>query len=195
MDSLNELDCQALAAKALAAADLSDGGFGMAILNDCKYGFDATWNSLNITLLKCSTYPDKQADIGHHSFAYALYPHSGTLAESKTVEYAYALNNPCMAIETSGGDGSIADAFSLVCTKRNRLLLDTVKPAEDGQGMIVRAYEPLRRRGKEILQFGCAVQKAYLCDMLENVLEELPVKDGKVELSYKPFEILTVKIV
>jgi alpha-mannosidase len=59
-------------------ADLSEGDYGVSILNDCKYGYDILDSTMRITLLRAPTCPDRKGDLGYHKFTYAFYPHSGT---------------------------------------------------------------------------------------------------------------------
>ena len=77
-------------------ADLSEGNYGVSILNDCKYGWSAVDSTLCLTLLKCATYPNPQADKGSHAFTYSLLPHGGDYRQGETVREAYSLNQPLM---------------------------------------------------------------------------------------------------
>ena len=168
---------------------LCDGSHGAAVLNDCKYGISMNGNALELTLLRAAACPEMRADNGQHSFTYALTAWEGTLADSDVVRQGYELN-----VKPVVSKGAV-DRFSAVTVDKANVILDTMKPAEDGSGDIVlHLYEAKKAAAKaEVsLQFGAA--KAYLCDMLENVIEEVPVTDGKIVLPFRAFEIKTVRV-
>jgi alpha-mannosidase len=99
-----------------------------------------------------------------------------------------------IALEASGESDAIAVEFSLVSLDSDHVACETVKEAEDGEGTVIRVYEYKNIRGKVRLTTALGFEKAYLCDMLENEICELPVVDGKIVCDIKGFEILTVKL-
>nr|WP_296473125.1 glycoside hydrolase family 38 C-terminal domain-containing protein [uncultured Acetatifactor sp.] len=168
---------------------LCDGSHGAAVLNDCKYGISMNGNALELTLLRAAACPEMRADNGQHSFTYAFTAWEGPFVDSDVVRQGYELN-----VKPVVSKGAV-DRFSAVTVDKANVILDTMKPAEDGSGDIVlRLYEAKKAAAKaEVsLQFGAA--KAYLCDMLENVIEEVPVTDGKIVLPFRAFEIKTVRV-
>ncbi|MBR6744176.1 MAG: alpha-mannosidase [Clostridia bacterium] len=175
-------------------ADLSDGGYGVALLNDCKYGYDIHDNIMQLSLLKSGTEPYPEADQGEHIFTYSLYPHAGAVKESDTVELAYMLNNPMTAVKATGAASSIPEAYSVAYTDKKNVIVETVKEAEDSDATVLRLYECKNIRGKTTLTLGFPATACYLCDMLENEEKELPITDGKIKLDIRGFEILTLKI-
>ncbi|MGN0179821.1 MAG: alpha-mannosidase [Monoglobaceae bacterium] len=172
--------------------DLSEEGYGVSILNNCKYGHSASGNEMSITLIKCGTFPNEEADRGHHSFTYSLYPHSDNFKQGGTIQEAYLLNRPLEAIETSGG-GSLPDEFSLVSCDCDNIVVETVKEAENGNGIIVRLYDAWNKKSKPALKFGFEAKKVSLCDMLENPIEEIG-SGSEIKLSVSNFEIITLFI-
>ncbi len=84
-------------------ADLSEGNYGVSILNDCKYGYSVSGNIMSLSLLKAATHPDPDADRGVHSFTYSLYPHEGDFREGNTIREAYLLNTPLIAGKIPSG--------------------------------------------------------------------------------------------
>lgn len=172
--------------------DISEGNYGVALMNDCKYGHSVTDNVLGLSLLRCHSLSSNFYDKGVHEMTYALYPHVGGLNESDVVKEAYLLNNPLTLVkgEKEGGEN-----YSFVSCKNSNVILETVKTAEDGKGMIVRLYETENCRAKCKLHFADEVECAYLCDLLENEEKELPVSGKEVSFSIKPFEIITIKII
>ena len=175
-------------------ADLSDGGYGVALINDCKYGYDIHDNIMQLSLLKSGTEPYPQADQGEHIFTYSIYPHAGTVKESDTVELAYMLNNPMTAVKATGETSVLPEAYSVAYTNKKNVIVETVKEAEDSDATILRLYECKNMRSKTELTLGFPATSCYLCDMLENEEKELPIVDGKVKLDIRGFEIVTLKV-
>ena len=173
-------------------ADLSDGGFGLALLTDCKYGYDASRSSLNLSLLKCSTYPDKNADIGQHRFAYALYPHGGDLTDGRVREHAYAFNYPAQAAFVPAQAGSLPSEFSLFRLSAPNIVLETVKKAEDSDALVLRMYEAENKRTQCILATGLAFGACAETDLMEQPIQPLEQTPAGIPLTFRPFEIKTV---
>lgn len=173
-------------------ADLSESDYGVSLLNDCKYGYSLRDGVLALTLLKAATYPDPEADRGHHTFTYALYCHNAALGVD-TIREAFHLNMP-LHTRKAIGDGHLPATFAPVTSSDEGFVIRTVKRAEDTRGVIVRGYEALGRRSKLQLSFKTPISKVYYCDLMENVERELEVKDGTVCLTVSPFEIVTLRI-
>jgi alpha-mannosidase len=171
--------------------DLREGGYGVALLNDCKYGHDSRDNVIRISLLRSPTAPDPEADQGEHRFTYSLYPHAG-VAPYAIAQQAYALNDPVLARKADRVDGT---SLAPLVTASPGVIVETVKRAEDGRGLIIRAYESNRRRGPVTLEFGFPVETAYLTNLLEEEQRPLEVAGETVHLDVRPFQILNVRIV
>src|SRR5215216_1129735 len=135
-------------------ADLSEPGYGAALLNDGKYGHSVRDNVLGISLLRSPVHPDPLADEGEHHFTYSLLPHEGDWTEAGVVQEAFALNSPlCIAGSTPATGGKLPFESGLVAAEGVVLALGSLKKAEDGRGLILRFYEPHGARGKSILRF------------------------------------------
>ncbi len=174
--------------------DYADYGYGVSLLNDCKYGHNVDDGTMKLSLFKCATHPDPDADKGEHSFTYTLFPHAGNYRESGTVQLAYELNCPMKAFSLRKQGGELPEEYSLVSCDSNNFIVETVKKAEDSDAVIVRGYESYNKKTKVKLDFGFAVNEATLCDLLENDIEKLNVKNNTVSFTAKPFEIVTIKI-
>ncbi|HEY9895872.1 MAG TPA: glycoside hydrolase family 38 C-terminal domain-containing protein, partial [Candidatus Sericytochromatia bacterium] len=127
-------------------ADLSDGSYGVSLLNDCKYGYDAKLNQLRLTLLRGAEWPDPDADKGSHSFTYALYPHAGDWKAAQTVKHGYELNMPLIAqVISANGDSSpktLPPTASLLDLGAENLVLIAFKQSEDSPDeWVLRCYE------------------------------------------------------
>ena len=174
--------------------DYSDYGYGVSLLNDCKYGHNVDDGTMKLSLFKCATHPDSDADKGEHSFTYTLFPHAGNYRESGTVQLAYELNCPMKAFAIEKQDGKLPEEFSLVSCDSNNFIVETIKKAEDSDAVVVRGYESYNKKTNIKLDFGFAVNEAMLCDLLENDIEELKVNNNSVSFTAKPFEIITIKL-
>ena len=173
--------------------DMADNNYGVALLNDCKYGYSTEGNTIKLTMIKCGTYPNAEADIGNHKFTYSLMGHVGNFRDAGVINEAYALNQPMYATEIAKHDGNLNDNFSLVSSDKNNVIVETVKKEENGNGMIVRMYEAFDCRTTAEITVADGFKKAYLCDLMENELSELELKDNKVSIPVSNFEIITLK--
>jgi len=170
--------------------DLSESDYGVSLLNDCKYGHDVQDSTLRLSLLRSPTAPDPEADRGRHTFTYSLLPHAGPVGEA-TIAAAYALNDPLLAVKGSSGAPT---ALSLLSVDRPNVVIETVKQAEDGSGLVVRLYESQRQRGRVVLETGFALAAAERTNLLETPRETLAVQKNRVSFEIKPFEIVTLKL-
>jgi alpha-mannosidase len=176
--------------------DLSEGGYGVALLNDCKYGHDIHNNVMRLSLLRAPTAPDPEADQGEHCFAYSLFWHGGeddTPTFPTVAAEAYALNDPLLALKgTTRGEALYT--LPLVAPGEPNILIETVKRAEDDDGIIIRAYECNRQRGPVTFRFGFAVESAALVNLLEEEIAPLVVDGDSVTVYMTPFQIVTLRV-
>ena len=175
-------------------ADLSEGGYGVAIINDCKYGYDIHDGIMQISLFKTPTSPNEVADQGEIPFTYSLCPHAGTLADSNIPALAYDLNNPMFAVKATGVNSILPEQFSMVTTDAENVLCEVIKEAEDSDATILRFYESKNMKTNVNITLGIPAEHCYVCDLMENEIAELPIVKGKVNTSVHGFEILTLKV-
>lgn len=174
-------------------ADLSESDYGLSILNDCKYGYDAHGDEIRLTLLRAPLEPDCKADRGEHEFTYALFPHEGSWSEY-TVESGLELNEPPVRIPAAGGKATLPDVYSFAELSDNRMILDTFKKAENGDGYILRLYECTGGSGMETVSFARGFKSVNECNLME-VDEETPVPGGdSFSFEFKPFEIRSFRV-
>jgi alpha-mannosidase len=181
-------------------ADLSEPDYGVALLNDGKYGYSTHGNVLTLSLLRTPLYPDPGADEGLHTFTYSLFPHPGDWTAGNVVAEAFALNSPLIAIPAAG-DGSQQGWNHFLVLDGLPLSLGSLKRAEDGEGLILRLHEPHGNRGRAMLRFPMPLNRIDRVNLLE--LEEpaegpAPVlaADGRaVELDVRPFEVVSLRVV
>jgi alpha-mannosidase len=174
-------------------ADLSEAGYGVALLNDCKYGYDIQGNVMRLSLLRAPGWPDPQADRGAHHFTYALLPHRGDLRDGGVVEAGYELNVPLRPVPTAPSAGEGGRRASFLRVDRPGVVIDAVKKAEDTDALVVRLYEAWGQRGPARLTCAPPVRAARRTDLLEREQEVLePDDDGSILLRLRPFEIVTL---
>ncbi len=171
--------------------DVSEPGFGVALLNDCKYGYDLQRAALRLTLLRSPNYPDPQADRGQQRFTYSLLAHDGDVATIRAE--ADRLNQPPRVFIGS------ADPSALVSVSDPSLVITAVKLAEDRSGdVIVRCFESAGARQMVTLNTAFEFSEVEACDFLEDPYEahgEVIVSIGAraVGVMARPFQIVTLR--
>lgn len=209
--------------------DVSEGHYGVSLLNDCKYGHSvegigagSDWGAdvgsgvcsgvgadVGLTLIKSGIWPNPAADQEVHTFAYALFPHAGTWRDAGTVAEGYFFNQPLLVAGVGVGVGaeavavgaagelvvgaadraakvvgaalaeevegaaeiSAVDRFSLAWVDAPNVVIETIKPAEDGDGVIVRLYEVDNALTTTRLHWGRALESVCECNLLEETLD------------------------
>lgn len=174
--------------------DLSEGDYGVAILNDSKYGFSIDDNIVGISLIKSATDPNPIADQELHNFIYSIYPHYGNLQESKVVEEAYKINNALTIIKKETEGGSLPRQMSFVVAEHENIIIEVVKKADEDNAIVIRAYEAYNRRTETKLRVGFPIKRGYECNLLESIEKELSVTEKEIICTFTPFEIKTIRI-
>ncbi|KAI3640540.1 hypothetical protein MIR68_001418 [Amoeboaphelidium protococcarum] len=182
-------------------SDLSEYGYGVALLSDSKYGYSTRDNVLRMTLLRAPKAPDGNCDMGHHKFKYALYPHLGSFTESDVVQESYKLNVPLLTRLVpvmKSLPSSVQSAFTISCSN---VIIDTVKLPEESQdigdanSIIVRLHEVMGGRGQYEFKSRVKFTAAQKVNILEGRIEDIAVTTlGVLSVSINPFEIVTLKL-
>ena len=177
-------------------ADVSEYGYGAAILNDCKYGYSCDGTTLALTLLKCATHPNGQADQGVHDFTYSFLPHEGDFRAAGVIKEAYVLNRPLVSLAATGTQNAVPASYSLVNVDSGSggVIAECVKLAEDGGDVIVRLYDSFGASTRARVSFGFEAVSACVCDLMENEISPLAIADGGVEIDVGAFEIVTLRV-
>jgi alpha-mannosidase len=170
--------------------DISENGFGVAFLNDCKYACTIKDGEYRLSLLKSGRHPDPRGDEGRHRFAYALLPHTGGFSVESVVRPAYEFNLPPAICPARG----VEKGFSLAALSVSNVIVESVKWAEDGDGFILRLYEAGRTGTHARLRFGIPVESVQETNLLEEALCDLEVRDNAAALYFRAFEIKTLKV-
>lgn len=169
--------------------DFSEPGYGVALLNDGKYGISVEGSRAALSLIKSGTHPDPRGDEGVHDFTYSLLTHSGFGWEN-VIRPAYELNYPLRPV---AGESELVHPI-LECDRKN-VIPETVKPAEDGSGIIVRVYESEGTGGPVTICLQAPARRVLRTNLLEEETGELALAEGKIQLQISPFEILTLKLI
>lgn len=174
-------------------ADLSERGYGVALLNDCKYGYDIKDKTLRLSLLRSPIHPDPEADLGRHRFTYALLPHRGDFLTGRVADEAWALNNPLLCAAGPGSSVLAAGAFSLLSTDCDHVHVDAIKKAEDEDAAVVWLHEYGGQRDRVEFRSDAAVLWWQETDLLERPTGERRY-GTPISLEVKPYEIITLLI-
>ena len=191
--------------------DISEknGKFGVALLNDCKYGYDAKDKLMRLTLLKSGIFPNPNADQGGHEFTYSLFPHLGDYREGRVIENARELNyeshyyipekeNRFVLEDVLAIENSVIDL-----SDNKGIFIEAIKQSENGKGLIVRLYEGYGESHKvnvKLFKNSELIPKdIFECDLLENQVDgDIGLKfdpaSKEVMFEMKPFEIVTLWI-
>lgn len=185
---------------AMRWADLSGTGadgkvYGLSVLNQDKYGYDAVGNVLRLTLLRSPTWPDPDADQGHHHFHYALYPHAGTWKDALTVRHGWEYDYPLQAIVTPTHSGSQPPEHSFASVSPENVVLTAVKKAEDANGLIFRVYEWAGKETTAEFHVPPGATAANVTNLMEQTEgDSLKVEGDVVRVPIHPYEILTIRV-
>jgi alpha-mannosidase len=166
-------------------ADLSEAGYGVALINNGKYGYDVRGHTMRLSLLRAPCYPDPEADQGEHRFAYALLPHSGPFQE-QVIAAAESFNLPISVVPGTG-------TGQVVAVDRPGVSVEALKWADRSDGVIVRLCEVWGSRGSVRLTLNVPFGSVSRTDLLERDLDAVPHEGSHVDLELRPFELVTLR--
>jgi alpha-mannosidase len=191
-------------------ADLSQRDFGVALINDSKYGHRVKGHTLELNLLRSVFYPGTRVvpdsayipgepfhaytDQGEHRFRYVLYPHVGDLVMGEVIKAAYEFNIPLRIMPLQSKPGNQSSIKSFFSIDQPNVIIETVKKAEHGEGIILRLYEAWRMRSKVILTIGFPIQSAAEVNLIEEDERVIHSVGNTVPLEFGPFEVKTVRL-
>ena len=174
--------------------DVSEDGYGVSMLNDCKYGVGVRNGVIGMSMLKSAIHPNPEADKELHEFTYSIYPHQGGWREAGTVKQAYQINNPLTYSWKENEEGTLAPEYSLVSSDQDNAVVEVVKKAEDSDAVILRLYECYNRRTPVTLTFGKELTSVVECNMMEEGADPVAFTGNQATFEMKPYEIKTLKV-
>ncbi|KAF7172651.1 hypothetical protein CNMCM6106_006781 [Aspergillus hiratsukae] len=157
-------------------ANLDEFGYGVAILNDSKYGFATHGNTQRLSLLRSSKAPDAHADMGRQVFKYAILPHRGTLNQSAVVRAGFNFNSPLHLID------EFVELLKFSVAGAPDVVLETIKKSEDGSDLVLQTYKAYGGAAVANLETGSRILQASKVNLLEEHSEALEVKISKLEV-------------
>jgi alpha-mannosidase len=193
--------------------DLSEPGFGVAILDDGKYGRSALDNVLGLSLLRAPSFPDPAADRGEHVFTYAVMLHDGDWRGAGVDAEAEALREPLRAVAMPArrraasarrGVRVTGAPFRIEAPSHCFMQVAAWKPAEDGKGRILRIVETRGGRGEVAIRWADGAGAVTAADVLERPMrltdEFAPsafvhdTERGETTFRVRPFQIVTLRV-
>ncbi|MEN6372417.1 MAG: alpha-mannosidase [Armatimonadota bacterium] len=174
--------------------DISDRGYGVAVLNTGKYGYKTLGNTIDINLLRSATYPDPVTDKGQHEFTYSLFPHTGDHVEGCVVKEAYELNVPMRLSSVDSHPGTLPEMASFCSVDSPHIIVETIKKAEDSDAVIVRLYEAHGASGSAKVTMGFPVKSASKVNLLEESPEKVKNEGNVIQFAFQPFEVITLAV-
>jgi alpha-mannosidase len=172
--------------------DLSDRGFGVALLNDCKYGHALIDGTIDLNLLRSPNHPGTAADRGAQQFCYALLPHLGDHVAGNVMQAGYEFNIPLRVLGHGEPIPSSQNGISLLQIDADNIVIETIKPAEAGSGWIVRLYESTGASTDARLTLPHGIAKVAMVNLIEENPVALSVEQRGLNLHFGPFEIHTL---
>jgi alpha-mannosidase len=175
--------------------DLSENGFGVAVLNDCKYGVSVDGTTIGLTLMKAGTNPDPRGDNGIHHMTYSLLPHEGNFSVENVVRPAYELNTPLIELSApkDSSAGKSVDVFAPpISTNAENIIIETIKPAERKNAFAVRFYDAGKLHRHVKFQLHPKVKRVFATDFLEENDQPIPLKKGSIMLEVQALETQTL---
>lgn len=183
-------------------ADISQRDYGVALINDSKYGYKVKGNILDLNLLRSVPYPNSAfrnldcGDFGTHYFTYALFPHKGDHVGGQVMKEGYEVNIPLRFLEITPckNDNKQTD-FSFLSLDSDTVVIESIKKAEKSDAIIVRMYESAHMKTEVTLDLShIPVRTIQEVNLIENDIATLEPDNGKLSLQFSPFEIKTIRL-
>lgn len=174
--------------------DLSQRDYGVALMNDSKYGYKVYENNIDLNLLRSTEYPGESADKGQHEFTYSLYPHNGDHIDGQVSRAAYELNLPLKKVQVTSSLNTMQNTQSFLEVDDDNIVIEAIKKAESDDSIIVRLYENSGKGTTTKIRFNWKVNEVELVDLMEENEESIAINNESIQLRFKPFEIQTLRI-
>lgn len=178
--------------------DISNGQYGVSLLNDSRYGHDITPHTIRLSLLRSPDHPVAATEEqGVHHVKYALYPHAGDWRQAQTMRRGYEFNYPLIAITDENHPGDLPTSHSFMSIEPENLIISVLKKAEDSDDLLLRFFEIHGNNGagKIILSQFIELDAVHKTDLLENELEVISHNNHQFELTIGRYSIESFKLI
>lgn len=175
-------------------ADYAEGDYGIALMNDCKYGHDIHDGVMRLSLIKSAKHPNVDADRERHEFTYSIYPHKGDFRQGSVVQMAYQLNNSLYSQVVKANEGILESSQSFVAVDQENVILEVYKKSEEDNSIIIRMYECYNQRTKIICKLSNKFIAIVETNLIEKELKEIASDADTFIVTLKPYEIKTFKL-
>jgi alpha-mannosidase len=175
-------------------ADLSDDSYGVSLLNKSKYGYDVKGNTIRLSLLRSPKWPDPNADRGKHSIEYSLFPHTGKVMQSQTVQRGYEYNEPLIAMLTTSHKGKLPATHSFVQIEPSNLVLTSIKKAEDTDAWVMQWYDAKGEGCEAVLTLPSQPKNVLKTNFMEEDGIEIPFVKNVVKMRTERNSVMTIKV-
>lgn len=171
--------------------DVSEYGYGAALLNDSKYGVNVDGTEIGLSLLRGPSSPDPEADMGSHKFTYSILPHQGDFREAGVIKHAYELNSKPEIKPVK----DMINVDPIIEMNERGIVIETIKRSEDyPNALVIRAYEAWGRKVSTKMSLNFSPRKVIEVNLIEDEKTELELKGGEISLDFSPFEIKSLKV-
>ena len=191
----NRFEAAMFEVPAIRWADLSDETHGLSLINESKYGYDAKGNVLRISLLRSPTWPDPDADRGHHSFSYSLYPHRGGWKQALSMRRGFEFNYKLSAAQTDSHPGTLPASHSFAGVDQDNVVLTALKKTEDGDALLLRFFEWAGKSGNLEVAVPPGASAATMTNLMEQPEgDALSISQNRITVPVHPYEIISVRV-
>ena len=175
-------------------ADLSDGQYGVALINESKHGYDIKGNQMRLTLLRAPDNPDPLADRGYHTFAYTLYPHQGDFTDGQVVQKGFEFNEPFLVFRSDTHAGELKKSHSFLQINPPSVIVNVLKKAEDDNDFVIRLYNTSAKSEKVTVQFDRSLSFVKEVNLIEDIIEDNFAEKDHFFFNIHAYEIRSFKI-
>jgi len=178
--------------------DISAAHYGVSLLNDSRYGYDVTPNTIRLSVLRSPDHPVAATEEkGIHQLKYALYPHSGDWRQAQTMRQGYEFNYPLIAVPEKNHPGILPARHAFIAIEPSNLIISVLKKAEDSEALILRFYETQGSACRAKIQLSSCIQldAVHAADLLENETETVRFLPPRFETEVRPYSIESFKLI
>lgn len=178
---------------ALRWVDVGGPDYGVALLNDNRYGHDVLGNRMRLTLVRSAYEPDAISDVGTHRVRCALVPHPGDWREAGITRAGAGFNQPLIARVTRAS-AAACEVWRPRLTRDSSVVIAGLKAAHDGSGRVIRLYESAGQTVETELEGLPDHARVWEVSIVEDRLDVLQVERGRLSLTFRPWQVRTLLV-